>query len=271
MIKTKEAKLSAVVVGLLVAMGVGGGYLAHAESVEGQNEIKNSAKAEVASAQKKVAELSLEDVEKDIRGKYPSTEINSIEISAIQGLYEVSMGNNIAYTDAEGRYFLFGHMYDMHTQTDLTASKVDTANSDSLEGVEEWPKEYLEQALVEKKGTGENKFAVFTDPNCGYCQSLEEEFEKLDDVTIYRFVVPMLGSNSESVSIWCSSDPVQTLKDKMLHRQNVGMKSCNNPIQANLELAQKMGVRGTPFLIKPDGVSKYGYAEINELREWVKS
>ncbi|EXI72126.1 MAG: hypothetical protein AW10_04263 [Candidatus Accumulibacter appositus] len=32
------------------------------------------------------------------------------------------MGQNVAYTDASGRYFVFGHLFDMQTQRDLTHS-----------------------------------------------------------------------------------------------------------------------------------------------------
>ena len=264
MIKSKEGKLGAVGVALIGTMAVTGAFIAHAESTENKKVIVEDAKKEVALAQKKV---NIAEIEKQIKGKYPSTQIKSVEESPIYGIYEISMGNNIAYTVKEGRYFLFGHVYDMHTQTDLTASKVSASSTENAKA--EWPKKYLDQALVIKKGSGENVFAVFTDPNCGYCQKLEVELDKLDNVTIYKFIIPMLGNKSESISIWCSENPKQTLKNKMLNGKGVVMASCNNPIQKNLDLAEEMGIRGTPFMIKPNGMSKYGYTEINELKEWV--
>ena len=32
------------------------------------------------------------------------------------GVFEVAVGNNLAYVDASGQYFLFGHLYDMKAQ-----------------------------------------------------------------------------------------------------------------------------------------------------------
>lgn len=35
-------------------------------------------------------------------------------------IYEVTMGDNIAYVQENGRYFIFGALYDMQEQKDLT-------------------------------------------------------------------------------------------------------------------------------------------------------
>jgi hypothetical protein len=39
--------------------------------------------------------------------------------------------------------------------------------------------------------TGERVLAVFSDPDCPYCQRLESELEKLDNVTVYTFAYPL--------------------------------------------------------------------------------
>jgi hypothetical protein len=35
------------------------------------------------------------------------------------------IGRNPAYTDATGRYFVFGHLFDLQTQRDLTAERLE--------------------------------------------------------------------------------------------------------------------------------------------------
>ncbi|WP_409013275.1 disulfide isomerase DsbC N-terminal domain-containing protein, partial [Deinococcus sp.] len=35
------------------------------------------------------------------------------------------MGKNIGYTNSDGRLFIFGHIFDMKTQQDLTAQRLD--------------------------------------------------------------------------------------------------------------------------------------------------
>jgi len=52
---------------------------------------------------------------------YPSTHFGEIRATPLSGVFEVAMGANLAYVDASGQYFLFGHLYDMNAQRDLTA------------------------------------------------------------------------------------------------------------------------------------------------------
>ena len=50
---------------------------------------------------------------------YPNTRITEVRKARVAGLYEVVMGDNVAYTDDSGRYFIFGHLFDMKEQLDL--------------------------------------------------------------------------------------------------------------------------------------------------------
>ena len=43
----------------------------------------------------------------------------------VPGLSEVVMGTNVAYVDESGRYFLFGRLFDMQDQRDLTAERIE--------------------------------------------------------------------------------------------------------------------------------------------------
>jgi thiol:disulfide interchange protein DsbC len=60
-----------------------------------------------------------------LKQMYPATRIERVDPSEIPALYEVVMGQNVAYTDASGRYFVFGHLFDMQTQRDLTAERLE--------------------------------------------------------------------------------------------------------------------------------------------------
>jgi protein-disulfide isomerase len=46
------------------------------------------------------------------------------------------MGQNVAYVGGDGRHFLFGHLFDMRTQQDLTAAKL--AQSDETHAEALW-------------------------------------------------------------------------------------------------------------------------------------
>ena len=59
-----------------------------------------------------------------LKGLYPATRFTSVTGTPIDGVYEVVMGQNVAYVGGDGRHFLFGHLFDMRTQQDLTAAKL---------------------------------------------------------------------------------------------------------------------------------------------------
>lgn len=51
-----------------------------------------------------------------LKQKYPSTVIKSVSATSLPGIYEVVMGKNVAYVEESGRYFIFGHLFDMQTE-----------------------------------------------------------------------------------------------------------------------------------------------------------
>lgn len=58
----------------------------------------------------------------------------------------------------------------------------------------------LQHAIVRVHGDGSRKMAVFADPTCPYTRQLEKDLNKLDNVTIYTFVAPLLGEHSRDLS-----------------------------------------------------------------------
>ena len=55
-------------------------------------------------------------------------------------------------------------------------------------------------------------------PNCGYCKRLAKELQKLDNVTVYVFLYPILSEDSvrKSKQIWCSADRSKAWNDWMI-------------------------------------------------------
>jgi|SRR5690606_1223974 len=56
----------------------------------------------------------------------------------------------------------------------------------------------LQHAVVRVRGTGEQKIALIVDPLCPYSRQYERSLNKLDNVTIYTFIVPVLNKNPGS-------------------------------------------------------------------------
>jgi thiol:disulfide interchange protein DsbC len=58
-----------------------------------------------------------------LRATRPELRASSVSHTPAQGIFEVVMGRNLAYTDAQGRYLLFGNMLEMGTLRNLTAER----------------------------------------------------------------------------------------------------------------------------------------------------
>lgn len=202
-----------------------------------------------------------------LRRIYPNTSFDEVRRSEIPGLYEVRMGNNVAYVSASHpRYFLFGHLYDASAGKDLTMSHRPPPSAPvgppSKTDTSKLP---LGDAIKSTKGTGERTLVVFTDPACPYCQRLEAELAKLSDTTVYNFMLPFLGEALPQ-AVWCASDRQVAWKAAMRGELAAAPATpCENPSERNKTLAARLGIVGTPTLIFPSGERVEGYVTADEI------
>lgn len=206
---------------------------------------------------------------KTLKEKYPATQVSAVNPSPIAGIYEVVMGKNIAYTDDAARFVVFGHVFDMQTQKDLTADRLAQLNKI------EWTSLPLANAIKTIKGNGKRQLAVFSDPDCPYCKSLEISLEKLDNVTIYTFLFPLASlhpqAEAKAVAVWCSKNPSVAWHNLMVKAEEpkASGADCTNPIKENVALGQLLGINGTPTLIAPDGSMKPGALPVEQIEAWL--
>jgi thiol:disulfide interchange protein DsbC len=198
---------------------------------------------------------------------YLATSFDAVEPSPVKGLAEVVMGANVAYVDETGRYFVFGRLYDMREQRDLTAERLDRLTRVDFATLP------LEASIVTVKGSGARRLAVFSDPDCPYCRTLEREIVKLDDVTVYTFLYPIEalhpGAGRKATAVWCAPDKATAWADLMLRGIEPPPTACANPIAANLALGARLRIQGTPTLFAGDGRRSVGAQSAGELDAWL--
>lgn len=192
--------------------------------------------------------------------------IDEVVKTAIPGVYEVRIGGTeIIYSDEQADHVFQGNLIDTRTRSNLTEARMN-----KLTAVE-FDKLPLKDAIVWKSGTGARKLAVFADPNCGYCKRLETDLQKLKNVTIYTFLIPVLGADSaeKSKDIWCSKDPTKAWLGWMLEgkRPEKSAATCENPLERNLAVAQKHRINGTPALIFTDNTRVPGAIGLEEIEK----
>ncbi len=183
--------------------------------------------------------------------------IDEITKSPIPGLYEVRYdGADILYSDEKGDFIVVnGAMVDTKTRTDLTQARIDKLLAIDFDKLP------VKDALVIRQGSGARRMAVFVDPNCGYCKRFERDLAAIKDVTIYTFLMPILGpdSSTKSRDIWCSKEPVQAWRAWMLDGVPPAKGKCDTgAIDRNLAFAHQQRINGTPAVFFTDGTRKPG-------------
>ncbi len=184
-------------------------------------------------------------------------EVSKTPVAA--GLYEVRFGGNqILYSDANGDFiFVNGSLVDAKSKVDLTEERIDKLTAIAFSDLP------LKDAMVARQGSGARKMAVFVDPNCGYCKRFERDLTTVKDVTIYTFLMPILGpdSTAKSRDIWCAKDPQKAWRAWMLDGvlPPKAAASCDSEVlERNQALARKHRITGTPALVFEDGSRKPG-------------
>lgn len=202
-----------------------------------------------------------------LKSLYPATRFGAVTPTPWLGVFEVAMGNNIAYVDETGQFFLFGHLYDMKAQRDLTAERKDTLTRIDFAALP------LEDAIREVRGSGARTFAIFSDPDCPYCRRLEAEIKNLSDVTIYTFLMPIQSLHPEArgkaIAVWCSDDRVSAWHALMWRNEPVPVRNCIHPVDRNIELGERLAIAGTPTLVAADGRVLPGAASVAQIDAWL--
>ena len=218
-----------------------------------------------------VADAKLDSVMATLKSSYPSTNFTSVEYTPYKGMYEVVMGKKIAYTDANGRHFMFGHIFDMDTKRDITGDRKALLNKYEFGDLP------LEQAITIKRGTGEKELAVFASPDCPYCVQLEKQLVQINDITVHVFLMSRGTQEGDKLSrqIWCAEDPGKSWIDFMTKQiapsEPTGKcEGFDKASQVVTQFSRENKIMGTPFLIGKNGKSTPGMPNIVKLNELLK-
>jgi thiol:disulfide interchange protein DsbC len=174
------------------------------------------------------------------------------------GLYEVLTPRGIVYTDKTASFVSFGPIVDTVNQVNLTERRMQDFSRFVFNDLP------FKDAIKTVKGNGSRVMATFEDPNCGFCRKLMTEVEKLNDVTIYTFLVPILGPDSavKSAAIWCAKDQSATWTGFMTGATALPATAngnCETPLERNTALQRKLRITGTPAILFPDNTRTPGF------------
>lgn len=206
----------------------------------------------------------LEAVRDKLAERIPDLASSDLRPTPLDDIYELSRGMAVGYVTADGRYLIEGDLVDLATGRQITEERRREARLEVLEDA-------AERSISFGADDAEYMVTVFTDIDCGYCRKLHDEIGEYNErgIAIRYLLYPRSGQNSASyrkaVATWCSEDRQQTLTEA---KQGVdpGSKSCSDhPVDNHLLAGRKLGLRGTPMMVLPNGEVVQGYVPAGRL------
>ena len=195
--------------------------------------------------------------------------VQSIKESKIENLFVVDIGDlQPIYASKDGEFFFYGELYAVNGNMlqNTTKDEINLKRKSILDEA------FSEDDFISFKSENEkHKVTIFTDVDCGYCRKFHNEIKDFNDlgITINYVAFPRSGLDSDSynkiVTAWCSKDPKDILT-KMKQGIDVQLSMCqDHPVKTHFLLGQKIGITGTPAIIKSNGELLPGYLPPEEL------
>jgi thiol:disulfide interchange protein DsbC len=205
-------------------------------------------------------------IRQNIESRFPGAHVLDVQPSAIPGVYELFMGDQIVYSDAAGDYLIVGSMVDTQTKENLTEARVNDHGKIDFSVLP------LDRAIKIVKGNGSRKFAVFSDPDCPFCQQLEQTLLSVTDITMYVFLFPIASLHPQAPakahSIWCAADRQQAWTQWMREKKLPPAKTCSgDPVDALQKLGDTLHINSTPTLFFANGRRIAGAIPGSELEK----
>lgn len=182
------------------------------------------------------------------------------------GLFEVVIrgadGPQIYYVDERASVLVIGQAFDARTGRNLTEERMR-----KLSAIR-WDVLPFQWAITDRRGNGRRKIAIFSDPNCRFCERFERNLAWLDDVSVHIFMYPIIKPESvrQTEAVWCSRDRVKAWNDLILERiEPTAAPDCDNPIDELVALGRRLGVRETPTWFLRTGEMHTGAIRVADL------
>ncbi len=193
----------------------------------------------------------------------------SVAPSEVAGLYAVQFDNGpMVYATADGKYFVVGDLFKVQEKgyVNLTEEKRNVDRAKQIAAVQ------LKDMIVFKpKGETKGVINVFTDVECGWCQRFHKDVPQLNamGIEVRYLAFPRAGIGSDDykkmVTAWCAKDR-QAVLTRYKNREPVALSLCEkNPVAAQFELGERIGVNGTPSLVTAKGELLPGYVPPEDL------
>jgi len=194
----------------------------------------------------------------------PNAQIDSIDVSALPGYYNVMIGGHVLYISADGRFLIEGQVYDIARHVDLKDERLAAMRRIAIAKIPQ------DKRLVFAPPHPKYKVTVFTDvdfPNFRQFHKQIADYNRLG-IEVDYVLFPLNihpGADKKAEAVWCAADRNSAYTAAM-NGENLPQKTCNNPIKELSADAIAMGLSGTPAIIGEDGSQLGGFVSPADLQ-----
>lgn len=217
-----------------------------------------------ATASMNAAHAGEAEVRATLQRVFPQGKVQDIAKTPVPGVLEAAVEGRIVYVTEDGRYVLGGPLFDVMGNRNLTEARLEVINAIPFDSLP------LQWAVKRVKGKGSRRIAIFEDPDCPYCRTLEQTLKSMDDLTVYVLLYPLEsthpGATDKSKAVWCAKDRLAAW-DAVMSTGAVpaARTDCDNPVAKIVEFGNRHRITGTPTTILQDGRRLVGAVPRDEL------
>ena len=215
---------------------------------------------------------SATDVHAELSKQLPGVKADDVRASKVPGLFEVRMGERSAYVTEDGKYLIRGDMFEVASRANLSDIGRRADRRALLMQLDPG------QAITFAPANPKHTITVFTDIECAYCRKLHGEIGLINaqGIAVRYAAYPRGGPNTpawtQMEAVWCSADRQDALTRAKLGQTIERPAACKAaPVAAQYQLAQKLGIQGTPLVILEDGRIAGGYLPAEALAKMLEA
>lgn len=184
----------------------------------------------------------------------PGIKVDVVQESPIPGFYEAIAGGQFVYVSKDGRYVIDGSAYDVANRRDVTAEARGKIRKLALAKV--GPDKRIAFA-PKAPAAARHTVTVFTDIDCPFCRRFHDQIAQYNanGIAVEYLFFPLSihpGADKKAEAVWCAKDR-QSAFTAAMGGQDPGQATCPNPVAELGQLAQSLGINGTPTILAADG------------------
>lgn len=200
----------------------------------------------------------------------PGVTLTDVAPSQIDGLLQATVGSEVFYISADGKYFVQAEIVDLATRENLTEQARATARVAYF-------KEFSSENTVTFKADNEQyRVVVFTDIDCPYCRQLHREVPEYNKrgITIEYAFFPRSGPETPSWdkadAVWCADSRQDAMTAAKSGEVLEVPEGCTEtPVFSHYETGRTVGVSGTPAMFLESGMLLVGYRSPDDLKKFL--